>query len=104
MRWPLLKVVDTIVAPPSCPRVCWAITAAILAFVKPGDEILMPDSVYGPARTFSQGMLARLGVKTLFYDPASSAEQLSALFSERTRILYLESPAVTPSRFRMFLP
>ena len=27
-----------------------AITAAILAFVKPGDEILMPDSAYGPAR------------------------------------------------------
>lgn len=69
-----------------------AITAAILAFVKSGDEILMPDSVYGPARTFSQGMLTRLGVKTLFYDPATTAEQLSGLFNERTRILYLESP------------
>jgi cysteine-S-conjugate beta-lyase len=69
-----------------------AITAAILAFVKPGDEILMPDSVYGPARTFSQGMLARLGVKTVFYDPTSTAEHLATLFSPSTRILYLESP------------
>lgn len=69
-----------------------AITAAILAFVKPGDEILMPDSAYGPARTFSQGMLARLGVKTVFYDPTTTAERLATLFSPSTRILYLESP------------
>ncbi len=69
-----------------------AITAAILAFIKPGDEILMPDSVYGPARTFAQGLLTRLGVKTLFYDPACTATELATLFSARTRILYLESP------------
>lgn len=69
-----------------------AITAAILAFVSPGDEILMPDSVYGPARAFSQGMLKRLGVKTIFYDPACGVEQLAPLFSAKTRVLYLESP------------
>lgn len=69
-----------------------AITAAILAFVKPGDEMLMPDSVYGPARTFAQGMLARFGVKTHFYDPAAPVESVEALFTEKTRILYLESP------------
>lgn len=69
-----------------------AITAAILAFVKPGDSMLMPDSVYGPARVFAQGMLAQLGVKTVFYDPAATAEQLAALADASTRVLYLESP------------
>lgn len=69
-----------------------AITAAILAFVKPGDEMLMPDSVYGPSRTFAQGLLARFGVKTTFYDPAATVDAVEALFSPRTRVLYLESP------------
>ena len=69
-----------------------AITAAILAFVKPGDQMLMPDSVYGPARVFAQGMLTRMGVTTIFYDPASSVAQLAALTNEKTRVLYLESP------------
>ena len=69
-----------------------AITAAVLAFVKPGDEMLMPDSVYGPARVFAQGMLTRMGVKTVFYDPASTTEQLAALSNDNTRVLYLESP------------
>lgn len=69
-----------------------AITAAILAFVKPGDEMLMPDSVYGPARTFAQGMLTRMGVKTVFYDPAITPAQLATMFTPATRVLYLESP------------
>ena len=33
----------------------------------------MPDSVYGPARNFAQGMLANLGVETSFYDPSIGA-------------------------------
>lgn len=68
-----------------------AITTALLAFLNPGDHMLMSDSVYGPARVFTQGMLARMGITTTFYDPAAGAE-IEALIQPNTRIIYLESP------------
>lgn len=69
-----------------------AITTALLAFLKPGEELLMSDSVYGPARAFAQGMLADLGIKTVFYDPHAGADEVAALITPATRVLYLESP------------
>ena len=50
-----------------------------LAYLAPGDHLLMTDSVYGPARVFAQGMLARLGVHTTFFDPGIDAEGVAAL-------------------------
>lgn len=69
-----------------------AITGALLAFLKPGDHMLMSDSVYGPARAFATGMLAALGVRTTFYAPTITAGALEALIEPATRVLYLESP------------
>ena len=37
-----------------------AITTSLFAFTRPGDHVLMTDSVYGPARVFVQGLLASL--------------------------------------------
>ncbi|MBW6493212.1 MAG: cystathionine beta-lyase [Burkholderiaceae bacterium] len=69
-----------------------AISTALLAFLKPGDHLLMSDSVYGPARMFALGMLKRLGVETTFYVPAADAAAVAALIRPSTRVLYLESP------------
>jgi len=69
-----------------------AIAAALLAVLKTGDHVLMPDSVYGPARTLAGTLLARMGVSTTFYDPALGADALAALMQPTTRVLYLESP------------
>jgi len=69
-----------------------AISAALLAFTKPGDHLLMSDSVYGPARVFATTMLARFGVRTTFFDPLLSASALSVLVEPQTRAIYLESP------------
>lgn len=66
-----------------------AITTALFAFLSPGEHLLMPDSVYGPARVFAQGMLARYGVHTTFYDPQQPIEPL---IRPETRVIYLESP------------
>lgn len=68
-----------------------AITTALFAYAKTGDHILMPDSVYGPARAFAQGMLASLGVETTFYDPSIGAA-IEPLIRPNTRVVYLESP------------
>jgi cysteine-S-conjugate beta-lyase len=65
--------------------------AAILAFVKAGDHILVTDSVYGPVRGFCTHFLARFGVETTFYDP-TVGEGMAGLIRPNTRLIYLESP------------
>lgn len=69
-----------------------AISTVMWAFTSPGDEILMSDSVYGPAREFADGLLAHFGVKTIYFDPLATPEDLDRLASARTRMVYLESP------------
>ena len=69
-----------------------AVTTPLLAYLSAGDHCLMPDSVYGPARTFCDAMLARMGVQTTYYDPCVDAAGLDALMRPNTRVLYLESP------------
>lgn len=69
-----------------------AITTPLLAFVKAGQHVLVPDNVYGPTRRFCDGMLAGLGIATTYYDPMISAEELAALFRPETAVLFLESP------------
>ncbi len=69
-----------------------AVTAAICAVLKAGDELLMVDSVYGPTRHFCDVVLKRFGISTLYYDPLASAGDLEALLNENTAAIFLESP------------
>jgi len=69
-----------------------AIAVALMAVVKNGDHVLMPDAVYGPGRTFCSQLLERMGVHTTFYDMGLGAEGVAALIQPNTRVLYLESP------------
>ena len=64
-----------------------AITSALLAVLAPGDELLAPDSVYGPTRRFCGTFLKRYGVATRYYDPLIAPEP-----GETTRAILLESP------------
>ncbi|MEQ8640885.1 MAG: cystathionine beta-lyase [Alphaproteobacteria bacterium] len=68
-----------------------AITAAMLAFLKAGDHVLMVDSVYTPSRRFCDGFLARFGVETTYYDPTIGGG-IADLMRDTTRIVYTESP------------
>ncbi len=65
--------------------------AAILAFVKAGDHVLVTDSVYGPVRGFATGFLERFGVAVTFYDPRIGGG-IDRLIQPNTRLVYLESP------------
>lgn len=69
-----------------------AVTTPLLTYLKAGEHVLMPDSVYGPARNFCNGMLKDLGVATTYYDPCLDAAAVEALFRPETKVLYLESP------------
>jgi cystathionine beta-lyase len=69
-----------------------AVAMALLTVVKSGDELLMTDSAYGPTRSFCDQVLARNGVKTIYYDPNSSPEDVAALCTQRTGAIFMESP------------
>ena len=69
-----------------------AITVPLLAYLKAGDHLLVPDSVYGPTRSFCDSTLRRFGVETSYYDPLIHPDALEALFRPETRVLFTESP------------
>jgi cystathionine beta-lyase len=69
-----------------------AIAVPLMAYLKAGDHMLMPDSVYGPGRNIATKMLAGFGVETTFYDPSVDEAGMAALIRDNTRVVYTESP------------
>lgn len=68
-----------------------AIAGALLALLKPGDQLLMVDSAYDPTRSMCNGLLADFGIETVFYDPLIG-DGISNLITDRTAAIFLESP------------
>ncbi|KAK4532700.1 hypothetical protein CCYA_CCYA13G3557 [Cyanidiococcus yangmingshanensis] len=71
-----------------------ACNAALLAFLRTGDHVLVADTVYEPTRLFCDRFLARFGVETTYYDPTTPMESLEPLFKSngRTKVVFVESP------------
>ncbi len=69
-----------------------ACTTPLLGYLGTGTHCLMPDSVYGPVRTFCDTMLKRMGVTTTYYRADCTASELAPMFRADTRVLYVESP------------
>lgn len=68
-----------------------AITAPILALLSSGEELLVPDNVYGPTRKFCDTILKRLGIRARYYDPLIGAD-IAGLLGANSRAILLESP------------
>jgi len=68
-----------------------AVTTTLLSFLKPGDHLLMVDSVYSPVRHFCDTLLKNWGVVTEYYDPLLGGA-ISAFIRASTRVVYCESP------------
>lgn len=68
-----------------------AISAGLLSLLSPGDHLLMVDTAYEPTRSFCDGMLARLGVRTTYYDPLIGAG-IAHLIQPETKMIFLEAP------------
>ncbi len=94
-HWALENVVAEIEGGTRCQIVSTglaAVTVPLLAYLKAGDHVLMPDSCYGPARTFCDTFMSKMNVATTYYDPCITGEAIEALFQPNTTVLYLESP------------
>jgi cystathionine beta-lyase len=68
-----------------------AISTTLLSVTKTGDHILVCDNVYRPSRNFCNGVLARYGVETTYFDPGIGAA-IEKLFKPNTRAVLVEAP------------
>ncbi len=68
-----------------------AISLINFAFLKSGDHILIPHSIYGPNRDFASDVLCRFGIEIDYYDPLLGA-RISSLIKSNTRLIWCESP------------
>lgn len=69
-----------------------AITACCWTFLKPGDEVIVDQTIYGCTYAYFHHGLARFGVKITHVDLTDS-RKLAAAISEQTRLVYCETPA-----------
>jgi cystathionine beta-lyase len=75
-----------------------AITTVNIALLKSGDELLLPDNVYGPSRDFAQHELAQWGIAHRLYDPMDVASLVAAL-TPATKLVWLEAPGSVTLEF-----
>ncbi len=68
-----------------------AVLAALFAFLKTGDHLLLVDNAYGPTRALAKHTLARFGVEHTFYDPLIGGG-IAALIQPNTKVVFTESP------------
>ncbi|TSE31929.1 Cystathionine beta-lyase MetC [Tepidimonas taiwanensis] len=67
-----------------------AIALVDLAFLRSGDEVLIPDNAYGPNKALAAHELAAWGIGHRIYDPMDPAD-LAAAITPRTRLVWLEA-------------
>jgi cystathionine beta-lyase len=75
-----------------------AVVLVGMALLKAGDELLIPDNVYGPNKAFAQGELAAWGITHRFYDAMNPAD-LAAKLSAKTRLVWIEAPGSITMEF-----
>lgn len=69
-----------------------ALTGALLAVLKAGDELLVVDNIYAPTRRFCDHVLQRYGVTVRYFDPRTAPEKLVESASDAVRLILMESP------------
>jgi len=69
-----------------------AMTAAMMAVLKAGDEVLVTDAIYKPTRRFCDNVLVRFGVQVRYHAAGLPAPDLLDLASSATRLIVMESP------------
>lgn len=69
-----------------------AITATLWSFLRAGDEVITDQTLYGCTFAFLRDGLTRFGVAVRQVD-MTDPDALAAVISDRTRIVYFETPA-----------
>ncbi|MDP9990038.1 cystathionine beta-lyase [Variovorax boronicumulans] len=67
-----------------------AIGMVLLSYLKPGDHVLLSDSVYEPTRNLVHSFLEPYGIRSSFF--AADGDGIEDLFEPTTRLVYAECP------------
>ena len=68
-----------------------AIALVNLGLLKSGDEVLLPDNVYGPNRDMAEWLQADFGITARLYDPLIGAD-IADMITPNTRLIWTEAP------------
>ena len=68
-----------------------AVALVNMAFLRAGDELLIPDNAYGPNKTLAEHEMKAWGISHRYYDPMNP-DDLRQKLSAKTRLLWLEVP------------
>lgn len=69
-----------------------AITSVLWTFLRPGDELITDKTLYGCTFSFMRDGLTKFGIKVTHVD-LTDPEQLAKAISDKTKIVYFETPA-----------
>lgn len=75
-----------------------AIANVNMALLSAGDEVLLPDNVYGPSKTLAEGELKNWGISYQMYDAMDPAD-LERRISKKTKLVWLEAPGSVTMEF-----
>jgi cysteine-S-conjugate beta-lyase len=75
-----------------------AITMVNFAFLKQGDEVLLPSNVYGPSREQARTLLGGWGISHRLYDPMD-APALAGMIGPQTKLVWLEAAGSVTMEF-----
>ena len=67
-----------------------AISQTLLAYLRPGDHLLVSDGVYGPVRRLARELLEPFGVQVQYF--AANGHGLQDALRANTRMVYCENP------------
>ncbi|MBT3271747.1 MAG: O-acetylhomoserine aminocarboxypropyltransferase/cysteine synthase [Spirochaetales bacterium] len=67
-----------------------AISAALFALLKQGDELAVGSSLFGGSLHFFNDVLRRYGITTKYFD-ASDTDQIKTAIGEKTKLVFVES-------------
>ncbi|MEQ8400414.1 MAG: cystathionine beta-lyase [Roseitalea porphyridii] len=68
-----------------------ALVLPFMSALSAGDHMLVVDSIYAPTRNLCNGMLARFGIETSYYDPAVGSG-IEELMRPNTKLVHTEAP------------
>ena len=67
-----------------------AIATTCMSLLRTGDEVLVPDNAYGPAKALVQGELVSWGITHRYYDPMDP-QDLANKIGPATKLVWLEA-------------
>ena len=75
------------------------IALALMSLCRPGDEILVSDTVYGPTKEISEKLLKEFNINAIFYNP-DSFEDLKSKVTKKTKMILVENPGSITFEFQ----